>query len=116
MAGEIDEATLLAACETGGGRVSQSQLKRWRRAGLVQRPRQEHLPGQCGSVSWYPAAAVEQALAVAELLEGGRRSNDWVLVQLWWRGMWIDETVLRDCLVEHFDAMTGTPCARCDAR
>jgi hypothetical protein len=106
MVGEIDEAMLLAACKSGGRRVTQSQLKRWRGAGLVQRPRQEHPRGRRGSVSWYPEAAVEQALAVAELLGDERRRNDWVLVQLWWRGMWIDEAVLRARLVEHFDAVS----------
>jgi hypothetical protein len=106
MVGEIDEAMLLAACKSGGRRVTQSQLKRWRGAGLLQRPRQEHPRGRRGSVSWYPEAAVEQALAVAELLGDERRRNDWVLVQLWWRGMWIDEAVLRARLVEHFDAVS----------
>jgi hypothetical protein len=106
MAREIDEATLLLRCEAGGRSISRAQLKRWRRAGVLQRARQEHLLGARGSISWSPEEAVEQALTVATLLADGRRKTEWVLVQLWWRGMWVDRAALRVCLIDHFDPIS----------
>jgi hypothetical protein len=49
MVDELDEASLLAAAARAGVTVSSHQLKRWRRAGLMPRPRIEHAPGLRGS-------------------------------------------------------------------
>lgn len=56
MAKEIDESALLAAVARAGETPPTSdQLKGWRRAGVIPRPRVEHASGVRGSRAWYPA-------------------------------------------------------------
>lgn len=53
---DIDEPTLLASVtQAGEPPPTAEQLKRWRRAGVVPRPRVEHVSGARGSKALYPA-------------------------------------------------------------
>ena len=94
---EIDEPTLLAAAARAGEAVTGDQLKRWRRAGLMPRPRTAHVRGLRGSRAWYPDWAIEQLIAVARLHRSMRRLNDLTVV-VWFDGHWIERTALRKAL------------------
>jgi len=85
---KIDEHTLLRRAAEAGALVTADQLKRWRRAGLIQRPRQEHARGRRGSRSWYPPETVAQLVAVAGLHATMHRLND-LVVAVWWAGHWV---------------------------
>jgi hypothetical protein len=98
MAAEIDEPTLIEACKRRRVVVTTDQLKRWRVAGLLPRPRQEHVHGLRGSRSWYPAEAVDQAVVVDQLLRDRCRSFDDVRLELWRIGMPVDRAAMRTSL------------------
>lgn len=105
MEATVDESTLIATCEQRGVVVTREQLKRWRVAGVLPRPRQEHALGVRGSKSWYPREAVEQALIICELLQMRRRSLDDVCIELWRRGMLVDRDALRRTLARPLQQM-----------
>jgi hypothetical protein len=82
---EVEERELLAGAARAGEEVSDHQLKRWRRAGLIPRPRVVHAKGVRGSRAFYPAWAVEQLIAVARL-HRTVRGLDEIVVAVWWEG------------------------------
>jgi hypothetical protein len=102
---EILERTMLDAVEHAGETSpTGDQLKRWRRAGLLPRPRLEHRPGIRGSRSWYPAWAADQLLAILRLHRSTHKLME-LCTALWWEGHWVDPLALREALttpLEHF--------------
>lgn len=98
MLEEIDEAALLMAAQTAGELPpSSDQLKRWRRAGLIPRPRIVRAPGVRGTQARYPAWAADQLAALLRLHRSTHRLPDLCLA-LWWEGHWVDSNALRDAL------------------
>jgi hypothetical protein len=96
---EITEAAMLDAVERAGETPPTSdQLKRWRRAGLLPRPRLKHQAGLRGSQSWYPAWATEQLLAIVRLHHSNHRLGE-LSTALWWEGRWVDPQMLRELLI-----------------
>ncbi|HXP36324.1 MAG TPA: hypothetical protein VN817_01030 [Solirubrobacteraceae bacterium] len=90
---------MLATVERAGeARPTGEQLKRWRRAGLLPRPRLEHHIGLRGSASWYPAWAAEQLLAVVRFHRSTHRLGE-LCTLLWWEGHWVDPLMLRRALI-----------------
>ena len=90
---------MLAAVERAGEKPPTSdQLKRWRRAGLLPRPRLEHRAGLRGSQSLYPAWAAEQLLAIVRRHRSDHRLGE-LSTALWWEGAWVDPQMLREALI-----------------
>jgi hypothetical protein len=114
MTGELNENSLLAHAAKAGCSVSADQLKRWRLAGLVQRPRQGHPSGIRGSQSWYPPEALEQLITVARLHQEMRLLSH-LLVALWWDGRYVDMDALRAELVRWLDRLSAEAQALRDA-
>jgi hypothetical protein len=95
---EITEAAMLDAVQRAGETPpTNDQLKRWRRAGLLPRPRLEHRPGVRGSRSMYPTSAADQLLAIVRLHRSAHRLGD-LSTALWWQGYWVEPTMLREAL------------------
>jgi hypothetical protein len=95
----IEESEVLTGAARAGEEVSAHQLKRWRRAGLIPRPRVVHTKGIRGSGSRYPAWAVEQLIAVARLHRTVRGLGE-LVVAVWWEGHWVQTEALRAALTE----------------
>jgi len=80
---------LLAAASEAGFVVSEAQLARWHRAGLLPRPRQLSLGRGKGTVTAYPSGTALQLLALCRI-----RVNDRSLARagfrLWWEGYAVD--------------------------
>jgi hypothetical protein len=96
---EITEAAMLDAVERAGETPpTNDQLKRWRGAGLLPRPRIEHQAGLRGSQSWYPAWAAEQLLAIVRLHRCNHRLGE-LSTALWWEGRWVDPPMLSKALI-----------------
>jgi len=76
---------------------SDDLLKRLAREGLLQRPRQRHPGRQRGSVSEYPAHAVEQAIGVLRLHSEVHRFDN---LRFWtfWEELWVESRILRRTL------------------
>jgi hypothetical protein len=105
MVNELDEANLLAATARAGAVVSSHQLKRWRRAGLMPRPRIEHPPGLRGSRAFYPGWAVAQLGAVARTHRSVHRLEA-LSIALWWDGHWIEPIALRNALIAPLERLS----------
>lgn len=104
---EITEAEMLKVVERGGeAPPTGDQLKRWRRAGLLPRPRLGHQLGLQGSCSWYPAWAAEQLLAIVRLHRSAHRLGE-LCTALWWEGYWVDPLVLRKALIVPLERFSG---------
>lgn len=96
---EITETAMLDTVESAGdARPTGDQLKGWRRAGLLPRPRLEHPAGLRGSQSWYPAWAAEQLPAIVRLHRSNHRLGE-LCTALWWEGRWVDPAMLRKALI-----------------
>jgi hypothetical protein len=106
MVDELDEASLLEAAVRAGVTVSSHQLKRWRRVGLMPRPRIEHTPGVRRSRAVYPAWAVEQLVAVARTHRSIHRVEA-LSVALWWDGHWLEPTALRNALIAPLERLSA---------
>jgi hypothetical protein len=106
MADELDEASLLAAVARAGVTVSSHQLKRWRRAGLMPRPRIEHTPGVRGSRASYPVWAVAQLVAVGRTHRSVHRLEA-LSVALWWDGHWVEPIALRNALIAPLERLSA---------
>lgn len=102
MRGEVDERTLMRQVAHAGVEVSADQLKRWRRGGLVPRPRQEHARGLRGSRSWYPPWTADQLEAVARLHQTAHRLDE-LRVDVWWAELWVEPRAVRASLVSLLD-------------
>ena len=105
MADEIEESALLAAAARAGETLSSHQLKRWRRAGLIPRPRVIHAAGVRGSSAWYPTWTVEQLLAVARVHRSVHKLED-LLMALWWEGHWVESEALRRALIAPLERLS----------
>jgi len=96
---ESTETAMLHTVELAGEAPPTSdQLKRWRRAGLLPRPRLEHQAGVRGSHASYPAWAAEQLLAIVRLHRSNHRLGE-LSTALWWEGRWVDPPMLRKALI-----------------
>lgn len=102
---EIDEAALLGVATAADHKISRHQLKRWRRAGLLPRPRIEHREGVRGSRSWYPAWTAEQLLAVARLHLSVHRL-DALRIAVWWERRWVEPGALRTALIAPLERLS----------
>src|SRR6266511_2593822 len=74
---------LLAAATAAGLAVSQAQLARWHRAGLLPRPQVRPLGRGRGTVSLYPPGSGQRLVRVAQLHQRERRLTS-VAWRLWW--------------------------------
>jgi hypothetical protein len=72
--------------------VSETQLARWHRAGLLPRPLQQAYAG--GSRTIYPAGTGEQFLYLCKLRTHERRFSS-LAWQLWWEGYRVDMRLIR---------------------
>ncbi len=106
MLDKFDEASLLAAAARAGFTVSSHQLKRWRRAGLIPRPRIAHPRGVRGSRALYPGWAVEQVVAVAQTHRYVHRLGALTIV-LWWEGRWVEPIALRNALIAPLERLSA---------
>jgi hypothetical protein len=96
---EISEAAMLDAVDRAGETPpTGDQLKRWRRAGMLPRPRLAYRPGVRGSQSMYPAWAADQLLAIVRLHRCDHRLGE-LSTALWWEGRWVDPPKLRRALM-----------------
>ena len=77
--------------------MTPDQLERWRREGLLLRPRQVGHGRGKGSHSEVPQVSVAQAQAITYLY-GRRRKRDWVGWQLWLNGFEVAEHYWREPL------------------
>jgi hypothetical protein len=102
---EVAEAgsDALAYAASLGYEVSVAQLARWRRAGLLPRPRQQSLGRGRGTASVYPAGTTAQLVALCQMRAEERRL-DRLAFWLWWDGFAVDLAVIRDVLAD--DART----------
>lgn len=83
------------------------QVERWRREGLLPRPRQiGHGRGR-GSHTVVPSASVAQAQEIIRLY-AVRRKRDWVGWQLWLRGFAVAERYWREPLEDARNALLDT--------
>lgn len=87
------------ARRAGFGEVTPSQLKRLRRAGLLQPPAQQHSIGQLGSHTLYPPEALPQLLAVLAIRRD-RRQRPFEAIRFlgWEQGLWVEHTELRSTI------------------
>jgi hypothetical protein len=99
----LTEAALLAAVGTRESAVDGRRLRRWREKKVVPPP-QRVVTGSVGSGYRYPTWVVDQVVRVAELLRE-RRDLDFVAIELWWEGRWIDCDRLRAALIQPFEAV-----------
>jgi hypothetical protein len=101
----LTEKELLAAARRNGCTVSADQLKRWRRAELIPRPRQRHPTGQRGSTTAYPPGTLTQLLAVCELRKRFKKL-DRIRFELWWSGHYGGPTgPIRAFLIARLEAL-----------
>lgn len=77
------------------GGMTDSRLKRLRRAGLLPAPTQRHQVGQVGSASLYPAWTVEQLQGIARLRAEGARAFTSLRFLAWETGLWVKLEFLR---------------------
>jgi hypothetical protein len=102
---DLSQAELLAAADRQGAKVSDDQLKRWRKAGLVPRPTVEHVAGIRGSRARYPEWAIEQ-LVIVERLHRSIHRLDALRVAVWWEGHWVEPDALRASLIAPLDRLS----------
>lgn len=92
-------AELRRALDACGVDLSDSQLKRLRREGLLPVEGQRHRPGVRGSESLYPAWALGQLKLVSRLAARERRFAQ-LRVLVRWHGGWVRPDKLRTSLIE----------------
>src|SRR6185312_3198062 len=78
-------AELLARATAAAHHVSETQLARWHRAGLLSRPRRRSLGRGRGTQTLYRAGTGDQLLALCEIHKRHKKLET-VGWQLWWRG------------------------------
>lgn len=98
LRGETREQ-LLALAASSGHRVTEHQIVRWHREGLLPRPRQRSLGRGRGTETVYPTGTGEQLLALCAIHAEERRL-DHVAWRLWWAGYDIPTERVRG-LMEH---------------
>src|ERR1700689_500928 len=96
---EISEAAMLDAVELARTMPPTSdQLKRWRRAGLLPRPRLVHPTGMRGSQSMYPAWTTKQLFEIVRLHRSNHRLGA-LSTALGGQGHWVVTAMLREALM-----------------
>jgi hypothetical protein len=94
---------LITAARREGYKVSEHQLKNWRREGLIPRPSQSHRRGVRGSEARFPPGTLEQLLVVCRLHTHERRLTE-LRFDVWWEGYWIEPTMLKPSIAALLDA------------
>lgn len=89
---------LIEAAAARDCRVTRAQVKRVRRAGMLQCIGQQHRPGVRGSRSLYPASQVDQLVLVMRLGELERRFDQRRVLVAWDDG-WVQPQMLKRSLV-----------------
>jgi hypothetical protein len=79
----VPKAELLAAVRAAGFLVTDAQLARWHRAGLLERPRVRSLGRGLGTQTLYGPNSVARLIRIAEIHEHEHRLRD-VAWRLWW--------------------------------
>jgi hypothetical protein len=82
---EVSTDELLRSARQAGVDVSEAQLARWHRAGLIPRPRVQRLGRGKGTRSLYPSGTAERLIRVAQIHQQEHR-----LAQTAWRLWWED--------------------------
>jgi hypothetical protein len=77
-----------------GYTVTQAQLVRWHRTGLLPRPSQRPLGRGRGTVTAYPPGTAAQVVALCQIRDGERRLGR-IAFRLWWDGFAVDLAVIR---------------------
>lgn len=90
---EIRQSELIAIAQENGYSISETQLARWHRYGLLPSPRQKSLGRGRGTTSLYPFSTKAQLLALLEIHERERRLAH-VGWQLWWRGFVVNRQII----------------------
>lgn len=93
--GWITAEQMRAALDAAGAQITCHQIERWRRTGLLPRPRQIGHGRGLGSHCVAPLESVAQAQEIVRLY-GLREKRDWVGWQLWLRGFQVDERYWRE--------------------
>ncbi|MEQ9506076.1 MAG: hypothetical protein RLO80_07370 [Hyphomonas sp.] len=102
MTDTISASEIIERAAARGYGITQTQLARWHRAGLLPKPVRVH-PGR-GSVSKYPGGAQFLAIEIADLLQRKPKRNlDWVGWQLWMFAMEVPERYWRPHLRRAFN-------------
>jgi hypothetical protein len=97
---------LIAALARREIQVSDTQLERWRQAGLLQTPVRHGRGRGRGSTSVYPAEAVDQAAELAGLVRRGRPVER-VALMLFGRGRWVRDDALRDAYRHELESLAN---------
>src|SRR5215475_499642 len=92
----VSKEYLLEAAFAAGFKVSQDQLVRWYRAGLLPRPQQIHL-GRHGSQIIFPKSAINQLIEICRIHKTEKRL-EYIAWRLWWNGVDIDFEAVRNFL------------------
>lgn len=86
-----------ADLKNAGAQISDSQIERWRREGLLTRPKQVGRGRGAGSYILVPANSAAQASEIQRLFNI-RRKRDWVGWQLWTKGYAVSDQYWRPAL------------------
>lgn len=95
MTDGVNTSDLIAHAAEHGCTASPHQLKRLRQEGLLQRPSQVHVPGQPGSATRYPQAALDQLVGVLQLRSSGYRNFRDLRIASWLDGLEVDFKLLQ---------------------
>lgn len=114
---------LLAAAQAAGFPLTDTQLARWHRAGLLPRPQQVSLGRGRGTVTSYPEGTTAQLLALCQIRQSDR-SLARIGFRLWWDGHDVEPHLVLEPLLAaadeidvslrstEDDARASTPAAR----
>jgi len=98
MSQEESVEELIRRAGDAGDEVSKEQLRRWHRADLLPRPRQESR-GRAGSEVFYPAGTGNQLFALLTLKRRYPKSLAKVGWGLWWLGFPVPDHLAREFIV-----------------
>jgi len=109
--GRVDELweraeDVIAVAEAAGRSVSRTQLARWHRAGLLERPVQHSL-GLHGTEALYPPGTATIVLEICERKAKDRRISH-IGWGLWWSGFPVEMALVRDFLAKVADGLVTT--------
>lgn len=90
MPERIDLQEVVSALQKRGASISEGQLQRWQRSGLIPKPTKVGLGRGKGIHATYPDGVIPQALALNELL-AIKRDFHWVGWRLWVNGFDVDQ-------------------------
>ena len=95
---DITVGELLAQVQGDGAAITERQLERWHKAGLLPRRRQIHVAGLRGSVGVYDGTVVSRVLRLTEL-HLTHRSLTGLQFSLWWEGFDVPDVQIRRTLM-----------------